>query len=278
MKGRIDLHLHTNRSDGLLSPEELLERVRERRLVAFAVTDHDSIDGYLRALESVGPDDPELVSGVELSCTMYERDVHMLAYFFDPDSEIMRSALVRFRENRNKRGRLMVQRLEELGVKVSFDSVLEFAAGAPVGRPHVADALVHSGAVGGFNEAFNRYIGDHAPAYVPKTNFTPGEAIDLIHRAGGVAVVAHPCVSGVEERIEELADLGMDGLEAYHRDHRLSDVERLKETARRLRLTTTGGSDFHGRNGIRENVGSEAVPAKLLEELRERAHQVRGQV
>ncbi len=172
----------------------------------------------------------------------------------------------------------MVQRLEELGVKVSFDMVLECAGGAAVGRPHVADALVHCGAVGGFNEAFNRYIGDRGPAFVPKANFPPTEAIALIHRAGGVAVLAHPCVSEAEERIEELADLGLDGLEVYHRDHRLSDVERLRETAKRLRLVTTGGSDFHGRNGIRESVGSEAVPTKLLEKLRERAHQVRGSV
>ncbi len=276
MASRVDLHLHTTCSDGLKSPEDIIKEVKRKNLTAFAITDHDSIKGFLEARDLLGENDPELVPGLELSCSSVNGDLHILAYLFDPDSEALKSALEEFRIRRNQRGYSMVKRLNEMGIEISYEDVLEAAGTAAVGRPHVAEALARRKAVPSYNDAFQKYIGDGRPAYVPKQNFTPREAINMIHKAGGLAVLAHPMVSYAHERIEELVGLGLDGIEALHPDHKQAECDRLKVTARRFRLVWTGGSDYHGRGNRTGSVGSEKVPIDCLDEMKARVSQKRG--
>jgi len=276
MSKRIDLHLHTNQSDGVLAPSEVLAEVRKRDLRAFSITDHDTLAGYREVRSLIVAGDPELVVGVELSCSSDNGDLHMLAYAFDPDSERMLGALRDFREKRNRRGRLMVEKLNELKIDVSFDEVEKVAAGAPIGRPHVAEAMYRKKAVGTYEQAFEKYIGQNGPAFVPKPDFAPVQAIRLIHEARGVAVIAHPMINNTFEQIESLAGSGLDGIEVYHPHHKQSQTDHLKHLATRFRLLCCGGSDFHGREGRYGKIGSEPVPVEYLDRLKECAKQKRG--
>ena len=276
MKEQIDLHLHTNHSDGTTSAAELLEIVRAKKLSAFSVTDHDTLAGYWAVRSLVSEADPELIPGLELSVMADEGDLHLLAYLFDPDNEPLRAALDRFRERRNHRARLIVQRLNEMNIDISFEEVQDVAGEAVIGRPHIADTMVRSKAVGSYEEAFEKYIRNGGPAYVAKKSFIPEEAISLVHRAGGVTVLAHPILDNTARHVEMLAGLGLDGIEIYHPVHRQSDIKRLKHLAERYRLLVSGGSDFHGRSSRYSTVGSQKVPEELLERLKQRAAQKRG--
>ena len=165
----IDLHLHTTLSDGALTPSELLEKVRAASLVAFAVADHDTVEGYRQTQALLRPGDPELITGLELSVAMKGADLHMLAYLFDPDHEELCETLRGFREARKLRGDKMVRKLNEQGLDLRFEAVLEAANGSAIGRPHIAVAMVKQGLAGSVDDAFRRYIGDHCPAYIPKS-------------------------------------------------------------------------------------------------------------
>lgn len=280
MGAHIDLHMHTRHSDGTCTVAEVLDMVRRRNLEAFAITDHDTLAGYVEARELIDGEGPRLISGVELSVDMGEgghRDIHILAYGIDPDHEGLTRALESFRERRNRRGRLMVEKLNELGIEITYAQVERLAGSAAVSRPHVAEALVENGHVGTTTEAFNRWIALGGPAYVAKRKFSPREAIDLIHQAGGAAVLAHPMIDHAIDYFEALTRLGLDGVEAYHSAHKRSDTDRLIHLAERYRLVVTGGSDFHSREGRYGAIGSLKVPVRLLEMLDKRVNQIRGQ-
>jgi len=263
----VDLHMHTNCSDGVLSPTDILEKVRSARLAAFAITDHDTIEGYRSVEKKLTSGDPELISGVELSSSHKTADLHILAYGFDPDYIPLKNALIRFQEARNQRGRKMVEKLNRLGVKITYEDVQKKAGPGVIGRPHVAEAIFDSGAVRRYNEAFEKYIGVSGPAYVAKANFTPTEAIELIHAAGGVAVLAHPAVGEAHQYIEMLVGMGLDGIEVFHPEHSTEDVKRFKKVAQEFGLSVTGGSDFHGREGRNDTIGSQKVSYIYLSHL-----------
>ncbi len=276
MKKWIDLHLHTNHSDGTASAAELLEIVRAEKLSAFSVTDHDTLAGYWAVKSLIRDHDPDLIPGLELSVTAGGGDLHLLAYLFDPENQPLKAALDRFRESRNHRARLIVQKLNEMNVDISFEKVQNAAGHAAIGRPHIADAMVRSKAVSSYGEAFEKYIRNTGPAYVAKRNFTPEEAISLVHRAGGLTVLAHPVLDNAIRHAELLAELGLDGIEIYHPVHSPNDVKRLKHLAERYRLLVSGGSDFHGRSALYGMVGSQKVPDELLDKLKQRTAQKRG--
>ena len=276
MPGYIDLHLHTNCSDGVLTPEQLLEKVRTIGLEAFAITDHDTLEGYRRVVAVIRSDDPELIPGVELSVATDNGDMRLLAYLVDPDHDELTSALDRFCEERNSRGRRMVEKLNELGVTLSFDAVESRSAGTAIGRPHIAEAMVESGLVKTFEEAFRKYIGNNCPAYIPKSKLGPKEAIDLIHRAHGVAVLAHPFINDMHRHVESLAQMQLDGLEVYHYSHGKQKNKELKRLARRYNLLPSGGSDFHGRHEHEGEIGADQVPVEYLDNLKRRAQEIRG--
>ncbi len=250
--------------------------VRQRGLAAFAIADHDTIQGYWIARDIVGSMDPELVPAVELSCSGDDVDLHLLGYCFDPSSTTMMEALAEFRKRRNQRGLKIVERLGELGVDIGYDEVVRCAGPAPVGRPHVAQALFEAGVVDSYDMAFHKYIGDRGPAFVPKVNMEPADAIEIIHLSGGLAVLAHPMINHTHDHLEMLVDRGLDGLEVWHPEHRVSDTDRLKHMADKHGLLITGGSDYHGRPGRPGSVGSEPVRLEILERLKEAAREKRG--
>lgn len=276
MRRYIDLHMHTNISDGTKTPSELLNIVRKSNIEVFSVTDHDTIDGYFEVKRLLTGEDPILISGLEIS-TYYEgQDMHILAYLFDPDHKPLQTALKEFQEHRNSRGKKIVDKLNEMGVGITFDDVMREANDSVVGRPHIAEAMMKGGHVSYFEEAFEKYIGNKAPAYVKKKNFTPEEAIALIHQAGGIAVLAHPMIDNNDRHIEQLLGVGLDGIEVYHSSHKQPQVDRLLHLAERFRIVATGGSDYHGRTDSHGYVGSQKVPYRLYEKLVETKEKRRG--
>jgi predicted metal-dependent phosphoesterase TrpH len=272
----IDLHLHTNLSDGVLSPAELLREVRNRNLAAFAVTDHDTIDGYLELKSLLSDEVPELVSGLEMSVAVGSEDLHMLAYLFDPEHDELNETLRDFRQERNHRGRRMVEKLNRMGMTLSMEAVLEAAGDSAIGRPHIAEAMMNEGLVGNIEDAFRKYIGDHSPAYIPKNMVQPREAIELIHRAGGLAVLAHPYINDAHKQLESLTQLGLDGLEVYHYSHSKQLVAELKRLAVKHGLLLSGGSDFHGRQHHEGEIGAGSVPVEYLDKMKTRVREIRG--
>jgi hypothetical protein len=266
---RIDLHAHTTISDGLLSPEALVARAGERRLAALAVTDHDSVEGIARARAACGPT-LDLVPGIEVSSAMSGMDLHILGYFIDTEEPALRDRLQRFRGERLSRAMEIVDRLRELGAPLEPEEVLALAGPGVVGRPHVAEALVRAGHVEDFETAFRRYLGLHGQAFVPRPAFRPEDAIQLIHGAGGISVLAHPGSSMPDTVIFHLASEGLRGIEVWHPQHGAPAVRRFRALAAKLGLLETGGSDFHGP-GRSLDLGEIAVPASVLGRLKQAA-------
>lgn len=272
----IDLHMHTDYSDGASTAEEVLALVRASGVSAFSITDHDTLDGYRHIRAMLRPGDPELVSGVELSVLIDQDDVHVLAYLFDPDDKTLNDALLTFQQKRHTRGQQIVEKLQGLGVDVPFDAVTETADGSVIGRPHVAETLHRLNKVGSYQEAFDRYIGRKGPAYVPKILLEPQAAIDMVHAAGGVTILAHPFIDDMAKHIPMLTEMGLDGIEVKHSNHSADQAARLERIAAKHRLAVSGGSDFHGREGRHGAIGSQRVPALYLQDLKQRAAQYRG--
>ncbi|MBI2239057.1 MAG: PHP domain-containing protein, partial [Actinobacteria bacterium] len=250
--GGIDLHAHTTFSDGTFTPsEELVKLALERDLSVLAVTDHDTTGGLPEAAVAAEGTGLEIVPGVEFSAEYRGASLHVLAYWIDPEDSEFQAELTRLRDSRLRRAELMVERLQELGYPISFERVREIAAGAPIIRPHIAQAMVEAGIVPTEKAAFDRFIADGGPAHVPKHALHPLDAVDLIRRAGGACVLAHPGMwagdrSVPDDLIDAMAGRGMAGLEVDHPDHTDEQRERYREMAERLGLVVTGGSDCHG--------------------------------
>jgi predicted metal-dependent phosphoesterase TrpH len=248
---RIDLHSHSNRSDGTFEPAEVVRLAAERALDVVALTDHDTTDGLAEALATGSVVGVEVVPGVEFSAEFEGNSVHVLCYWMDPQDAAVQLELRRLREDRFRRGELMVGKLQELGLPVAFQRVRAIAGDATIVRPHIAQAMVEAGVVATEKEAFERYIGDGGPAHVAKHALDPVDAVALIDGAGGVCALAHPGMWGDQsavpvELIERMAVAGMRGLEVDHPDHTLEMRERYRTVAGELGLIATGGSDCHG--------------------------------
>jgi predicted metal-dependent phosphoesterase TrpH len=267
-KKYIDLHIHTTASDGLLTPEEVVEIAAKEGLSAISITDHDSIDGYLSAQEKAEELGIELIPGVELSLTHKGEDFHLLGYLIDCENPEFLKKISSFQEERRIRGEKMVEKLNDLGIDLSMDTVKSIAGKGSVGRPHLADALVKEEFVHTYEEAFARYLGYHAQAYVPKKYLTPKEGIELIHLVRGVAVLAHPGAGRTAQAIYDFLPLGLDGIEAYHCKHERDTTRNLINMAKKLGLIYTGGSDCHGRKKDKILIGTVKVPYSCLEMLR----------
>jgi predicted metal-dependent phosphoesterase TrpH len=272
----VDLHTHTNRSDGTFEPAELIRLAAERGLDAVAVTDHDTTDG-LREAEAAGAEHGvEVVPGVEFSAEHLGASVHVLCYWMDASHEGFQAELSRLRDDRFRRGELMVDKLQALGFDVSFERVREIAKGGNIVRPHVAQAMVEAGIVASEEEAFERWIADGRPAHVPKHALDPVDAVALIRQAGGLCVLAHPGMWGdqtavPDELIEAMTGAGMAGLEVDHTDHSPEQRERYRAMAADLGLVVTGGSDCHGTRYDPIRLGTSLCPPEGFAALRELA-------
>ena len=272
-----DLHTHSSRSDGTNTPAQNVELALERGLAGLGITDHDTTDGIEEAIASAATHggDLEIVPGVEFSAEYDGASLHVLAYWIDPRHEGMLAELKRLIDTRFRRGELMIEKLQELGFAVSFDRVRQLAGDDVIARPHVAQAMVEAGIVGSETEAFERFISDDGPAYVPKHALHPMDALELIRDAGGVCVLAHPGMwrgSGAvpDELIEQMASGGMVGLEVDHPDHGDEQRVHYRAMAERLDLVPTGASDCHGAR-YDYRMGSETTDAERYAELKRRA-------
>ena len=266
---QIDLHLHTTYSDGTWTPQEVVVAAVGRGVTLIAITDHDDVGGVLPAQTAAQGTGVTVISGVEINTEVGKEDVHILGYGFSADAPALREGLQGLRDSRLERMHKMLDRLATLGYPLSAERALEIAGHGSVGRPHVARALMEAGYVADLGEAFDRLIGNRGPAYIPRSTFSPEAAIALIHRAGGVASLAHPGKLGDPMRfIRRLKEVGLDALEAYHSDHLPRVTERFVYWAQQFGLQVTGGTDSHGPGGSRVvPVGAVPIPDEVGEKF-----------
>ncbi len=241
-----DLHLHTHFSDGTWTPEALAAEARRLGLGALALTDHDTVEGCARAAAACAQHGLEFVPGTELTAEHEGHEVHILGYFLETTHPDLLRELTRFQQARQERIREMVARLNRQGVGLRPEAVFALANCRSPGRPHVARALVQHGYCGSSDEAFERFLKKHRPAWVPKCKISARRAIELIHAAGGLAVMAHPGLNHHDALIPILVEGGLDGIECWHTKHTPAQTARYLELARHHRLLVTGGSDCHG--------------------------------
>ena len=273
---RIDLHLHTTASDGRLSPEEVVKLAAERGLMAIAITDHDSVEGIAAAMEAAEASPSlKVIPGVEFNTDIPDGEVHILGYFIDYESQDLRQTLRRLRQGRRKRARRMIAKLAQLGIEVEWERVKELAAGGSMGRPHIAQAMLERGHISALQEAFNRYIGRRGPAYVEREKLTPVEAVEMVVRAKGLPILAHPAgIDGLEDILCQLKAAGLVGLEAYYDGYNRRIINWLMDIAKRHGLIISGGSDFHGFGGSKEKpIGGMDIPSHCVEQLIAQAEQ-----
>ena len=269
MPDLVDLHIHTDHSDGRQTPVEVVDAGLSLGLKAMAITDHDVVSGSIEATRYARDKNIEIVTGIELSASEAGEDIHMLGYFIDPANEALVKTLQKFRRIRRERGKKMVDRLAKIGIHIDYDDIVRKAGKAALGRPHLAEALFEGDHVSTYNDAFRKYLGLHGPVYVPKAKLTPREAIALIHDAGGLAVMAHPALTNEDDKIEELAAAGMDGIEIFHPTHNAAARKRYRRIAEKLGLVLTGGSDSHNRKGRYGDIGDQKVPLEYLTIMKE---------
>ncbi len=263
-----DLHLHTNFSDGTYSPEELARQAAANHLQAVALTDHDTVEGCTRAKAACETAGIEFIAGTELTAEQDENELHILGYLIDLENARFRTEIGKFQAVRQNRIREMVSRLNSLSVPLTADEVFALANCRSPGRPHVARALVKAGFCSSLDEAFERFLKKSRPAWVPKFKMSAATAIDLIHHAGGVAVMAHPGLNRTDEVIPGMVEAGLDGIECFHTKHSTQTTEHYLELAERFNLLVTGGSDCHGMSKGRPLIGTIKLPYEYVERLK----------
>jgi predicted metal-dependent phosphoesterase TrpH len=277
---RIDLHLHTTHSDGSLLPAEVLALAKKAGVSALAITDHDIVDGIPEAIEIGANLGIEIIPGIEVSSRIGDAELHVLGYFLDWKDEALNRRLELVRTSRHRRNPLIVEKLNDLGLALTYQEVQELAGTESVGRPHIARVLMQKGYVQSAKEAFDRYLADGAAAYVPRELPDPAEAIAWIRAAHGVPVLAHPLwtkqdESGLLKLCDKLKGEGLMGIEVHYSTHKPQQTREYLNIAKRLDLLVTGGSDFHGitKPDIEVGVGRGGlkVSPKLLEPLRKAA-------
>jgi predicted metal-dependent phosphoesterase TrpH len=267
-----DLHTHTTASDGQCSPAALVQLARQEKLDVVAVTDHDTTSGIIPA-QVAARCEIEIIPGIEIGARSNAHKADILGYFINIHHPGLQQRLEKFRLDREQRAQAILAQLARLGIALEWDQVVALAQGDSVGRPHIAQALVEAGHVTTMPEAFERYIGSKSPAFVSRATIDLTEAINLIHAAGGVAVLAHPVyVRDFPTVVAELVEAGLDGIEVCYPDHTPDIEAQARDLAERYHLMMTGGSDFHGLDVPgKAMLGSVTAPEGAVEALRERA-------
>ncbi|HEY1308966.1 MAG TPA: PHP domain-containing protein [Vicinamibacterales bacterium] len=251
-----DLHLHTTASDGRSSPSELVDEAVRAGLTVIAATDHDTVAAVDEVRRLAGAHGIEAVPGIEVTAVEDGRDVHVLGYFLDPTDQAFGAFLTSQRAARVARVFAIAERLAALGVPTDLQLLLAAGpdrANRSIGRPQIARAMVDAGHVANTQEAFDKWLARDRPAFVPRSGPSPEHVVDAIHRAGGLASLAHPGRTQIDARIPALARAGLDAIEVYHSDHDVAAIERYRLVAQDLALLATGGSDYHGEpaHGVR---------------------------
>ncbi len=273
----IDLHVHSNQSDGTYTPAQLVQYAAKKGLTAFALTDHDTTQGLDAAIASARQHFVTVIPGIEFSTVYEEKDIHILGLFIDYKAPVFLSALADFVASRERRNEKMCQKLREYaGMDIHYKKLLQAFPGAVITRAHYARYMLDHGYVGSMAEAFERFIGDRAPCFIPREKVTPMQAVKLIRQAHGVPVLAHPPLyhmsdARLEGLVDTLADCGLAGIEALYSTYTAGEEAHMKSLARQYGLLITGGSDFHGSNkpdiDLGTGRGNLHVPDSILEDL-----------
>ena len=258
----IDLHTHSNCSDGTFSPRELVNKAKKTGVTRMALTDHDTIEGLGEARREAEIIGVAFIGGLEFSAEYQPGTMHILGYGFDERNERLLERIEYVQNARERRNPEIVSELNRLGMDITLEEIIAESGGGLVGRPHIAAVLLKKGYVATRQEAFDLYLAKGMPAYRDKVRLSPAESIDIIRNAGGAAVLAHPLqlkakdAETLDAVIRELADLGLRGIECYYRNHSRKHEERFLSLARRYNLIATGGSDFHGSNRPEIHLGT----------------------
>ena len=244
--GKADLHTHTSSSDGACDPSELLRLAKKKALSTLAITDHDTIEGFLKIRDEAAALPIELISGVEITTRYKKKEIHLLAYCFDPENEDLLHMLKCQRKARLKRMQLILHQLSKKGIQVDIDEVIAQARGKNVGRPHLASVMIKKNYVSSVSEAFIRYLSTEKLGDIPVDYIEVPECVEIVCSAGGITSLAHPVVIGSQDIIEKLLALNIDGIECIHPSHNFDKQKTFIELAKMKNLLITGGSDFHG--------------------------------
>ena len=271
----IDLHTHSTFSDGTFTPSQLVKYAEEKGLKAFALTDHDTTEGIKEA-KSIETN-VEVISGVEISTRYDKKEIHIVGLYVNENDADLNKQLKYYREKRVTRNFEILEKLNSLGVNITIDDVKESCTGDVISRAHIAKVLVSKGFVGSYTEAFDRYLGDNKCAYVPRETLNYEESMELITKAGGVPVLAHPLLykmsdTNLENMMVKLRQKGLKAVEVYYSTHSNSDTQHVVAMANRVGLIYSGGSDFHGATKPKIDMGTGmgklAVPYEILEKIR----------
>jgi len=271
-----DLHIHTKFSDGTFSPERIVKQAHQLGLSCIAITDHDTvcaIEPARREAEGLGI---ELIPGVELAAEIDDYEIHILGYFIDWQAGWFRKKLEQICDVRKRRALAIIEKLRAFGISLDSDEVMREAAVGSVGRLHIARIMERGGFVHSIQEAFNKYIGNGRPCYVKKFRLTPAEAINMIYRLKGLAVLAHPYTIGNDELIPGFVQLGLRGIEVYYPEHNRSTTGHYRDLAEKYGLLVTGGSDCHGLGKDRVLMGEVKIPYDLVEALKKEAEALKS--
>lgn len=266
----IDLHLHTTYSDGSLTPENLIKKAKQIGYSAIAITDHDTLQGIKPALKIAKKNNIEVVPGIEFNTSLNGYDVHILGYYIDLESKCLKKLLDKIKKERRERIKKMVELLKELyGYEISQEEIKNISENNIMGRAHIARLLTEKGYVDKWEEVFNKYIGKGKPAYVNRNKITPFQAIDIIKKAEGIPVIAHPGLIKNNQIVQQIINYGVAGLEVYYLEHSVEQIEYFRNIAQCNKLLITGGSDCHGpsnKDGLK--LGKIRLDYKYLAELK----------
>ncbi|MGN1141686.1 MAG: PHP domain-containing protein [Oliverpabstia sp.] len=272
----IDLHVHSTSSDGTFTPSELVTLGLKKGLKAFALTDHDTTAGIREAQEAARGTDLTVIPGIELSTAWKNRDIHILGLNIEPENVYFQDKLRDFQIERETRNHKIIRKMQEQGLSISYGEMLKLFPDSVWTRAHFARYLMETHQVHTIAEAFNRFLGDHAPCFVPREKVTPFQAVQLIHHAGGKAILAHPLLyhltpEQLDELTSQLVKSRLDGIEAIYSSNKGMDETNMRRLARKYNLFITGGSDFHGSNKPTIDMGcgkgNLKIPSSLLKNL-----------
>lgn len=275
----VDLHVHSNKSDGSLSPTELVNYAIEKGLSAFALTDHDTTDGIEEALNAAEGKNIEVIPGIEFSSEYEGQDIHIVGLYIDYNSDFFKRRLTNFVNGRIIRNKEMCRRLTEHGIPVTYEELTGEFPGCVITRAHYAKFMLNHGYTKSLKEAFDRYIGDRGPCFVPRKKITPMRAVEIILKAGGFPILAHPLLyhmssSRLDRLVSVLKDMGLQGLEAVYSTHSISDEREMRTLAAKYDLCVSGGSDFHGSAkpglDLATGYGKLFIPQDILDRIKER--------
>ncbi|MGB4504065.1 MAG: PHP domain-containing protein [Syntrophaceticus sp.] len=263
-----DLHIHSTASDGTLTPEEIVNLALKKELSVISITDHDTIDGIDRALEAARGTSLEVIPGIEINTDWEDTEIHILGYYLEYNSQFLQNTLFKIRQARERRAKLMIDKLAEHGVSLTYEQVKSIAGEATICRPHIAQAMIEGGYVASIKDAFEKYLLRGKPGYVPREKLDPFSAIAIIERANGVPVLAHPGLSERDDLIPAFAKKGLLGIEVYYPFHTPDMVDQYKWFCRKYGLVMTGGTDYHGPGTEYPSLGEVSVSKKDIENLK----------